>query len=127
MATAPAKRRYAPRLPPEERREQLLDAAMGLIIDEGYGGVSMEGIARRAEVTKPVVYDQFGTLGGLLRALLEREESRAMGQLAQVVPALPADADPDELLADRFGAFLRIVVENADTWRLILLPVNGTP
>ena len=63
MATAPAKRPYAPRLPPEERREQLLDAAMGLIIDEGYGGVSMEGIARRAGVTKPVVLQVEGPTG----------------------------------------------------------------
>ena len=80
-------RRYATRMPPEERREQCPDATLALIAGKGYESVSMEGIARRAGVTKPVVYDLFGSLADLLEALLEREEERALAQLAELMPA----------------------------------------
>jgi AcrR family transcriptional regulator len=126
MSTGARKRAYAPRLPPAERREQLLDAALAVIGERGYGGVSMEAIARQAGVTKPVVYDLFGNLGQLLTALLEREEARALAQLAEVMPAEPA-SDPDELIATGFVAFLGSVVANPTTWRLILMPAEGTP
>src|SRR5438309_6882950 len=49
-ASGPARRRYAPRMPPAQRREQLIDAALGVILDHGYGGVSIEAIARTAGV-----------------------------------------------------------------------------
>jgi AcrR family transcriptional regulator len=126
MATAP-RRRYAPRMPPEERREQLLDAALSLIVQRGYGGVTMEGVARAAGVTKPVVYDLFGSLGRLLLALNEREEERAFADLAKVLPSLPLDSDPDALLVEGLVAFLTTVASNPDRWRLILLPSDGTP
>ena len=59
---------------PAEPREQLIDAALEVILEQGYGGVSIEAIARRAGVTRPVVYDHFTNLGRLLHALVEREE-----------------------------------------------------
>lgn len=120
------KRQYAPRLPPAERREQLLDAALGLIAEQGYGGISMEAIARRAGVTKPVVYDLFGNRGELLTALLAREEERALALLAEVMPSEPS-VDPDELIVEGFRAFLESVAANPTTWRLIVLPADGTP
>jgi AcrR family transcriptional regulator len=127
MSTAP-RRRYAPRMPPTERREQLLDAALELIVEAGYGGVSMEAVARRAGVTKPVVYGLFADRGELLRSLLEREEQRAFAQLAAVIPSgVGDDLDPDRLLVDGFKAFLTAVRDDPGPWRLILLPVEGTP
>jgi AcrR family transcriptional regulator len=120
------KRAYAPRLPPAERRQQLLDSALALIGERGYGGVSMEAIARQAGVTKPVVYDSFGNLGELLTALLEREEARALGQLAEVMPDAPS-SDPDELIVAGFEAFLGSVAASPTSWRLILMPAEGTP
>jgi len=96
-ATEQKPRRYAPRLPPEERREQLLDATLALIAQKGYESVSMEGIARKAGVTKPVVYDLFGSLADLLEALLEREEERALNQLAELMPTPAEDADPADM------------------------------
>ena len=120
-------RRYAPRLPPEERREQLLDATLGLIAEKGYESVSMEGIARRAGVTKPVVYDLFGSLAGLLEALLAREEERALNQLAELMPAPAEDADPAKVLVDGLDAFLRAVDTRPDAWRLSLMPIEAQP
>lgn len=126
MATRAPKRQYAPRMPPAERREQLLDAALEVIDERGYGGVSMEAIARAAGVTKPVVYDLFGNRGELLMALLEREEARALAQLAEAMPTEPA-ADPDELVVAGFRSLLGSVVANPATWRLIVLPAESTP
>ena len=113
-------------MPPAERREQLLDAALDLIAEQGYGGISMEAIARRAGVTKPVVYDLFGNRGELLTALLRREEERALALLAEVMPSEPS-IDPDALIVEGFRAFLESVAANPTTWRLIILPVEGTP
>lgn len=125
MATS---RRYAPRLPPAERREQLLDAALELTVRDGYGGVTMEAVAREVGVTKPVVYDAFPNRGELLRALLQREERRALEQLGAVLGAdTETGDDPDTLLADGFRAFLQAVRETPATWRLLLLPTEGTP
>jgi AcrR family transcriptional regulator len=120
-------RRYAPRLPPEERREQLLDATVTLIAEKGYESVSMEGIARKAGVTKPVVYDLFGSLADLLEALLEREEERALLQLAELLPEPDEDADPAQVLVDALDAFLRAVESRPDAWRLSLMPVEAMP
>ena len=50
---------YAPRLLPEQRREQLLDVVLRSVIDtDGVASVSMDAVARRAGVTRPVVYGQ---------------------------------------------------------------------
>jgi AcrR family transcriptional regulator len=120
-------RRYAVRMPPEERRTQVLDATLKLIAERGYEGVSMEGIARATGVTKPVVYDLFGTLADLLEALLEREEERALLQLAELMPTPRADADPEDVLLDGLNAFLRSVEARPDAWRLILTPTAAMP
>jgi AcrR family transcriptional regulator len=131
MSTAP-RRPYAPRLPPDERRTQLLDAALEIVAEEGIRGVSIEAIARRADVTRPVVYGVFADLNELMNALLEREESRALQQVASAMPAMPGDAstearDPDDIVVDALSTFLNAVADNPLTWRLILLPVEGTP
>jgi len=112
---------------PQGRREQLLDAALGVILEQGYSGVSIEAIARAAGVTRPVIYDHFPNLPQLLQALVEREERCALEQLAYVVPEDPADADPLALLAAGVGRFLQAVISRPATWRIILLPLEGTP
>lgn len=126
-ATSKPRRRYAPRMPPEQRREQLIDAALSVILEQGYGGVSIEAIARAAGVTRPVVYDHFPNLGQLLQTLVQREERYSLGQLAQVVPAEPTDRDPIDVFAGGVQRFLEAVTERPATWRLILLPLDGTP
>jgi AcrR family transcriptional regulator len=114
-------------MPPDKRREQLLDAALSLIVEQGYEGVSIEAVAKVAGVTRPVIYDHFPNLGSLLRALIEREERYALGQLATVVPQVPRDGDPPDLFATGVRRFLDAVASRPDTWRIILLPPEGTP
>ena len=121
------RRRYAPRMAPAKRREQLLDAAVRVIVEHGYEGVSIEAVARMAGVTRPVIYDHFANLGALLTALIEREEDYALAQLEQIVPAAPAEGEPAVLLAAGVRRFLDAVASRPDTWRIILLPLEGTP
>jgi AcrR family transcriptional regulator len=114
-------------MPPQQRREQLIDAALRVIIEQGYEGVSIEAIARTAGVTRPVIYDHFPNLGSLLQALIRREENYALAQLAEVVPEIPGDADPADVFAGGVRRFLDAVASRPDTWRIILLPPEGTP
>jgi AcrR family transcriptional regulator len=114
---------------PSERREQVIDAALQVIVEQGYAGVSIEAIARTAGVTRPVIYDHFPNLGALLQALIEREERIALGQLAEVIPGpeLTGSADPVALLGSGVHRFLEAVISRPSTWRIILLPLDGTP
>ena len=124
---AKGRRRYAPRMPPEQRREQLIDAALAVILEQGYGGVSIEAVARKAGVTRPVVYDHFPNLARLLHALVAREETYSLQQLEDIVPESVEDRDTAEVLATSVRRFLDFVVERPATWRVILLPLEGTP
>ncbi len=114
-------------MPPGQRREQLIDAALGVILERGYGGVSIEAIARAAGVTRPVVYDHFPNLGQLLQALISREEHYALEQLQEIVPENPGEFEPIELLIASIRRFLDAVAARPATWRIILLPPEGNP
>lgn len=124
------RRPYAARVPLDVRREQLLDAAIQVIVREGYAGVSVDAIAREAGVTRPVVYGAYADLGELLGALLDRQQRRALAQLAAVLPdQLDTDAagDPDAFLLDALRALIDQVGNDQLTWRPILLAPQGTP
>ncbi|MFD5827921.1 TetR/AcrR family transcriptional regulator [Lentzea sp. NPDC060358] len=120
------RRKYAPRLPPQQRREQLLDAALELI-PAGFDAVTMESVAKRAQVTKPVLYDLFANRAGLISALLDREAARATEQVAAALPTGFATRAPDDAFADAVRVFVHAVVDAPDRWRLVLLPPEGTP
>lgn len=62
------------RLTPEARREQILDEAARLILDEGLYAVTMERLARDVGISKGLVYNYFATRDALLAALLRREQ-----------------------------------------------------
>jgi AcrR family transcriptional regulator len=111
-----------------ERREQLLDAAKSIVDERGFHGVSIEAVARRAGITRPVVYGHFGDLDGLLEALVERESARALGGLAEVLPPIEVGhADPRGALIAALDGYLRAVEGDPSTWRLVLMPAEGAP
>ena len=58
-----------------ERRHQLIDVARSLFAERGYEGTSIEEIAQRANVSKPVVYEHFGGKEGLYAVVVDREMS----------------------------------------------------
>lgn len=124
---AQAKRKAAPRMAREARREQILESTTRLIAEEGYDAVSMASVARAAGVTRPVVYSIFPTLDDLMLALLERQGSRVFGQIATNLQSASPGDDPLELWSRNLGAFLHAVENDPDTWRLVLLPPPSTP
>jgi AcrR family transcriptional regulator len=115
-----------PRLGADVRREQALDAALAIIVRDGYAAVNMEAVAREMDVAKPVVYSAWGDLQSLLVALLDREETRAFTQLAEALPDL-RDLSPGAVIEAWTGQLAQTVHAHPDTWRLMLLPADGTP
>src|SRR6476469_8522390 len=109
-----------------DRREQLIDTTRDLVEEQGFHAVSIDAVARRAGITRPVVYDHFPTLGALLEATLDRETARALGQLVASLPA-PGSAERSELLLRRVGAFLGVGGAGPVPWRLVLMPPEGAP
>ncbi len=119
------RRPYAARVPIDVRREQLLDAAIRVIARDGYDGVSVEAIAREAGVTRPVVYGAFDGLGQLLGALLDRQQARALEQLAT---AFPSDADdPRRAILSAVRTMAERVRSDPLTWRPILAAPHAIP
>jgi AcrR family transcriptional regulator len=115
---------------PEARREQLLDVTSGLVLSEGYAAVSIDRVAREATIARTVVYAQFGNLQGLLEALLERTQRRAVEQVQAVLKGTgvrPDRADIDGLIVEAARTFGEMVVADPGTWRLALLPSDGAP
>ncbi|CCH34684.1 TetR/AcrR family transcriptional regulator [Actinosynnema sp. NPDC047251] len=121
------RRKYAPRLPPGQRRDQLLDGALALIAGGGFDALTMEAVARRSGVTKPVVYELFANRAEVIAALLTREAERATDQVLEAVPPGLDDRSPEDLYTDAVRAFVNAVVATPDRWRLVLLPPEGTP
>ena len=122
------RRKYAPRLPPGQRRDQLLDGALGLIAEGGFDALTMEAVARRSGVTKPVVYELFANRAEVIAALLHREADRATAQVLGAMPTTDfGDRSPEDVYTDTVRAFVNAVVASPDRWRLVLLPPEGTP
>jgi AcrR family transcriptional regulator len=58
-----------------QRRHQLIDIARSLFAERGYEATSVEEVAQRAGVSKPVVYEHFGGKEGLYAVVVDREVS----------------------------------------------------
>ena len=109
------------------RREQLLDVTRDIGGEEGFHAGSIEGGARRAGITRPIVYGHFGDLAGLLESMLDRETDRAVAQLAEILPSSESPADPADALVAALRGYLEAVQGDPMTWRLILMPPEGAP
>ncbi len=66
---AKIQRRYSP----EVRRSMILDAAAGMVEREGISQVSMERVAKSADISKSLIYKYFDNTTEILRELLDRE------------------------------------------------------
>ena len=69
------------RLAPKERRNQLLDCARDIILSRGFSSLTMEAVAKEAEVSNPLIYKYFDTRLALLQELLGRELIRFYGEI----------------------------------------------
>ncbi|MGR8952708.1 MAG: TetR/AcrR family transcriptional regulator [Gammaproteobacteria bacterium] len=68
-------------------RDRVLDTALTLFLEHGYGNLSMEAIAREARVSLRTIYSQFGSKAGLFGALIRRCSDQFVGTLALEGPA----------------------------------------
>jgi len=114
-------------VPADVRREQLLDAALTVIVRDGYDAISVDAIAREAGVTRPVVYGVFDGLGPLLAALLDRQQERALGQLAAALPEKPDLGDLGSVVVEAARRLIEQVRSDPMTWQPILLAPHNVP
>jgi AcrR family transcriptional regulator len=116
------------RLSAAERREQLLDVTKALVGERGFHDVTIEAIAKRAGITRPIVYAHFADLDKLLEAMLERETRRAIEQLVPTLPGpLPVSGDRSAELLNALRGYLEVIEADPVTWRLVLMPPEGAP
>jgi AcrR family transcriptional regulator len=66
------------RMTASERRRQLLDVAKTVFAEFGYEATTVEEIAARASVSKPVVYGHFGGKEGIYAVIVDRESARLL-------------------------------------------------
>jgi AcrR family transcriptional regulator len=100
----------------KERREQLLDIGRTLFADKGFDGTSVEEIADKANVSKPVVYEHFGGKEGLYAVVVDREVRRL---LDRITASLQGN-HPRELLEQAAGALLDYVEKDTDGFRILV-------
>ncbi|HEX5142423.1 MAG TPA: TetR/AcrR family transcriptional regulator [Mycobacterium sp.] len=101
------------RLPRAVREQQMLDAAVQVFSVNGYHETSMDAIAAKAEISKPMLYLYYGSKEDLFGACLDRE-------LARFIEAVRADIDlklpPRDMLRTAIGAVLSYIDANRASW-----------
>lgn len=110
------------RVPRDVRLRQLLTLAEELFAERGYSAASMDELARRAGVSKPVIYDLVGSKEQLFRACM----SRISDELAERVQAAVADqAGPEDRLRAGALAWFTFVADHREAWGAILAGADG--
>ena len=71
---------------PEARRQTIVDAAVGLILELGHSGVTLEQVAERVGISKALIYKYFPRREALLRAMLEQEFTALRGRGLDSIP-----------------------------------------
>jgi AcrR family transcriptional regulator len=100
------------RVPRDLRRRHLLELATELFSERGFEAASMDELALRAGVSKPVIYDQFGSKEGLIVAVID---VIGIELNAAVREAVAGRTDPEELLRAGSLAFFRFAGERGAT------------
>ena len=113
----------APKRPPRarmtasQRREQLLAVGRGLFAEKGFEGTSVEEIAARAEVSKPVVYEHFGGKEGVYAVVVDRE---VQALTAALTGALAEGGHPKVLVERTALALLGYIEASEDGFRILV-------
>jgi AcrR family transcriptional regulator len=105
------------RLPRAEREEQLLSVAQALFAERGFRAPSMDEIALRAGVTKPILYDHFGSKDGLIAACIRHAGAQLFRDVDQAVGAATG---AKQILAAGFAAFFGFVESFGQGWFMLI-------
>ncbi|MDQ4144865.1 MAG: TetR/AcrR family transcriptional regulator [Actinomycetota bacterium] len=104
------------RMSGQQRRAQLLDVGRSVFAELGYEATSIEEIAKRAKITKPVVYEHFGGKEGLYAVVVDREVRRLVEAIDS---ALQAD-HPRALTEQAALAFLAYIEEEPEGFKILV-------
>jgi AcrR family transcriptional regulator len=104
------------RVPRAVREEQLLEVAESVFAMQGYQGTAIEDIARAAGVTRPVVYDHFGSKENIYVACVRR----ARAELERLFDeAASRSDDPSDRLWSGINAYLEFVERHGRAWDVL--------
>lgn len=109
------------RMTGKQRREQLISIGRSAFAEQGFDGTSVEDIAARASVSKPVVYEHFGGKEGLYAVVVDRE----MQDLERRITASISEGSWRDRIEQAAMALLTYVEEETDgfmIWCAILAP-----
>lgn len=104
------------RMTGKERHEQLLDVGRQLFAERGFPATSIEEIAFRAEVSKPVVYEHFGSKEGLYDVVVAREMQRLLERFTSAL----SGGDPRALLEQAALTLLGYIEDETDGFRILI-------
>ena len=117
MGAVAEKRAPRSRMTGVQRRAQLLDVSRKLFAEKGFDGTSVEEIAARAEVSKPVVYEHFGGKEGVYAVVVDREVQGLTGALTG---ALEGGGHPKVLVERTALALLSYIESNEAGFRILV-------
>jgi AcrR family transcriptional regulator len=103
------------RLTAAERRSQLISVGRTVFAERGYDATSVEEIAERAGVSKPIVYEHFGGKEGLYAVIVDRE----MEQVITAVSAAISQGSARDRVGGATIAFLKYVKEQPDGFAVL--------
>lgn len=106
------------RLSGEERRRRLLESAQRLFGEKGYRRTEVEELARRAGVTKPMLYRHFP--GGKAEIFIAVLNEHIDALLRALWEAMAASNDPRERLHRGIDAYLGFAEQNPEGFRLLV-------
>jgi AcrR family transcriptional regulator len=105
------------RMTGKQRREQLIEIGRRLFADKGFEGTTVEEIAAKAGVSKPVVYEHFGGKEGLYAVVVDREIAALLGG---ITGALDADEGSRATLERAALALLDYIEGSTDGFRILV-------
>ncbi|WP_098470430.1 TetR/AcrR family transcriptional regulator [Serinibacter salmoneus] len=100
-----------------QRREQLLDVGRALFAERGFAATSVEEIAARADVSKPVVYEHFGGKEGIYAVIVDREVEKLTSMLTD---ALGGSRNPKIVVEQAALALLDYIESHTDGFRILV-------
>jgi AcrR family transcriptional regulator len=119
------------RMTAHERREQLVAVGSRLFAEKGFEAVTVEEVAAKADVSKPVVYEHFGGKEGLYAVIVDREMSYLLSSISSALEDAGADRDPRALLERGGLALFDYIATYPDGFRILLRdtprPTDGAP
>ncbi|MFZ1865357.1 MAG: TetR/AcrR family transcriptional regulator [Polyangiales bacterium] len=107
--------RKSRRLPALERRAQLVDVGRAAFAEHGYEGTSVEEIAKRAKVSKPIIYEHFGGKEGLYAVVVDREMDYVERRIIEAI----SSGSPRERVERASLAFLSYVRDHPDGFAVL--------